>query len=261
MTLTVENLAFGYRGRRIGEKVAFTLAPGEALCLLGPNGTGKTTLFKTLLGLIPPLEGRVLVDGAPLHGLSARARARKLAYAPQAHAATFPFTALDIVTMGRAAHLGPLAAPGPADRARAHEHLARFGMAHLAQRPFGDLSGGERQIVLIARALMQEAAIVVLDEPTASLDYGNQVKVLGAIRGLAASGLSVLFSTHSPDHAFLCADRVALLDGGTLAAIGRPAEVLTPAALKALYRIDVAVGTLPGHPTPVCAPVMPADFR
>ncbi len=257
MALIVENLAFGYGRRNIAQNISFNLNPGEVLCLLGPNGVGKTTLFKALLGLIRPVSGSIVIDGVPLSQLNAKMRARKLAYVPQGHATTFPFSVIDIVLMGRAAHLGPLAIPGHADHLLAYQCLARLGMEHLAKRSFSEISGGERQSVLIARALMQEARVIIMDEPTASLDYGNQVRVLALVRQLADDGISVLFSSHAPDHAFLCADRVALMSRGRLGPVGRPGDVLTASSLKALYRIDVTVGTLAGHPTPLCAPVMP----
>lgn len=256
MILAVENLAFSYSRRRIGENISFTLNRGEVLCLLGPNGTGKTTLFRTLLGLLKPDEGKIVIDNIPLKNLSASHRAKKLAYVPQGHSSMFPFNVIDIVLMGRAAHLSFLGTPSRHDRVQAYEYLDRFNMMHLSDRPYTDISGGERQIVLIARALMQEAEIIIMDEPTASLDYGNQIKVLTTIRQLTQSGIAVLFSTHSPDQAFLCADQVALMNNGTIGAIGKPGDILTADALKALYKIDVVVGTLPGQSHLVCSPVL-----
>ena len=241
MTLELRGLAFGYPGHPIGRDVECRVEAGEVLCLLGPNGSGKTTLFKTILGLLAPRAGSVAVDGATTQGWSPRTRGRVFGYVPQAQPAAFAFTVLDLVLMGRTPHLGVFAAPGQRDRAIADAALAALGIEGLARRPYGELSGGERQLALVARAIAQEARVLVLDEPTANLDLGNQVRVLSALRALAARGLTVLFSTHDPDQAFLCADRVALLQGGRLVALGAPAEIITGERLLALYGVEVRV--------------------
>jgi iron complex transport system ATP-binding protein len=254
MTLELRDLAFGYGARTVGQGVTLTLARGEVLALLGPNGAGKTTLFKTMLGLLPVQAGEIVLDGMPLTSLSRADRAQRIGHVPQAHAALFPFTVRDVVLMGRAAHLSPFAAPGATDRAIADEAVARLGMMHLADRPYTEISGGERQMVLIARALAQQPGILVMDEPTASLDYGNQMRVLSHIRRLAREGMSIVLSTHNPDHVFMVADRVALLHEGTLAGLGPPQTVLTPQRIKQLYDVDVVMGVLPGGSAPVCSP-------
>ncbi|TCL74831.1 ABC transporter ATP-binding protein [Rhizobium sp. BK251] len=261
MKLSVENLDFGYGGTAIGRNVSFGLAGGEVLCLLGPNGAGKTTLFKTVLGLIPAQGGRVTLDGNAIGALSNRERAQCMGYVPQAHAALFPFSVRDIVLMGRAARLSALEAPGARDHEAAQTALAALGVAELAERPYTEISGGERQIVLIARALAQEPQLLVMDEPTASLDYGNQMRVLAHIRRLAERGIAVIISTHNPDHAFLCADHVALLHDGRMEAFGAPEEVLTTAALKKLYDIDVVIGTVDGSSAKVCAPILGENLK
>jgi iron complex transport system ATP-binding protein len=254
MTLELRDLAFGYGARTVGQGVTLTLARGEVLALLGPNGAGKTTLFKTMLGLLPVQVGEIVLDGVPLTSLSRADRAKRIGHVPQAHAALFPFPVRDVVLMGRAAHLSPFAAPGATDRAIADEALARLGMTHLADRPYTEISGGERQMVLIARALAQQPGILVMDEPTASLDYGNQMRVLAHIRRLAREGMSIVLSTHNPDHVFMVADRVALLHEGKLAGLGPPQTVLTPQRIKQLYDVDVVMGVLPGGNAPVCSP-------
>jgi iron complex transport system ATP-binding protein len=228
-------LAIGYAGHRVGSGFTLTLAPGEVLALLGPNGGGKTTLLKTLLGLLPPQAGRVLLDGEPLADWSARERARRLAYVPQSTAGSFDYTVFDLVLMGRTAHIGTLSAPSAHDRDAAMAAIEGLGLAALAQRPITMISGGERQLALIARALAQEARVVVLDEPTASLDFGNQGKVLRQIRRLAEAGLAVLFSTHDPNHALRWADKALLIRDGQTLAQGPVAEVLVPETLARLY--------------------------
>jgi iron complex transport system ATP-binding protein len=244
VSLEARLLAYGYRGHPVGRDVTLTLHHGEVLCLLGPNGGGKTTLFKTLLGLIPAQGGGVRLDGQSLAALDRRAIARAIAYVPQAGAGYFPFTVREVVLMGRTAHLPAFGVPGRADRDAADAALARLGLEHLADAAFTRISGGERQLALIARALAQSTRLLVMDEPTASLDFGNQVKVLEQVIALAASGIGVLLSTHDPDHALLAGDRVALLHEGSLAAIGPPSEVLTPAALRRVYGVDVRVEQL-----------------
>jgi len=256
MLLRVEDLAFGYGNRIVGSGVSFGLEAGEILCLLGPNGGGKTTLFKTLLGLLPARAGRVHLDGADLFTLSRTAVARAIAYVPQAHAAFFPFTVREVVVMGRASRLGPFSAPGPADEAAAERALETLGIGHLSGKIYTEISGGERQLVLIARALSGEPRLLMMDEPTASLDFGNQARVLMQVRRLARSGIAVMLSTHDPDHALLCADRVVALQDGRLAACGPPAETITPELLRGLYGIDVVVTSVPGLAVPVCAPIL-----
>lgn len=239
MTLAAANLAFGYRGHPVGQGVTLTISAGEVLALLGPNGGGKTTLLKTMLGLLPPQDGTVSLDGRDLAAIPVRERARLVAYVPQSHQGTFAFTAFDLVLMGRTAHGGLFARPGERDRAVAASMLARLGIAHLSDRPVTMISGGERQLVLVARALAQEPRFIVLDEPTASLDFGNQGKVMRQIRQLAADGLGVLFTTHDPNQALGHADRVALLRDGGVMAEGPVRAVLTPERLAALYGAPV----------------------
>lgn len=241
--LAAHAVTVGYGRVPIVRDVSLALRPGEVVCLLGPNGGGKTTLFKTLLGLLAPLAGTISLDGEDVARWPRRRFARMVGYVPQAHAALFPFSVREVVLMGRAPLLGLFAVPGAADRAITERALASVGIAHLADRIYTECSGGERQLALIARALAQDAQVLVLDEPTASLDFGNQLRVLAKVRDLAASGRAVVLSTHDPDHTFLCGDRVLLLHGGTLLADGPPASVVTSASLEHLYGVAVEVMT------------------
>jgi iron complex transport system ATP-binding protein len=244
--LQVEKLAFGFPGRSVGRDVSFALADGEVMCVLGPNGGGKTTLFRTLLGLLAAQAGSVFLQGHPLDSLSRQDIARRVGYVPQGHAGQFAYTVREVVLMGRTAHLGAFGAPGRRDLEVADKALSLLGLEALAERPITQVSGGERQLALIARALAQEPRLLVMDEPTANLDFGNQVRILQRIRSLAAGGISVLFSTHDPDHAFLAADRALLLAEGRALAIGAPVEVIRPDTLERMYGVSVSVVPLAG---------------
>jgi iron complex transport system ATP-binding protein len=207
--------------------VSLALPEGEVLAILGPNGRGKTTLLKCLLGLAQPSEGSVHLGGSP-------------AYVAQSFSNTFTYRVLDTVVMGRARHLGPFRSPGRADYAIARAALERLGIDALADRDAGSLSGGQRQMVMIARALASDCRILFLDEPTSALDFHNQDKVLTVLRGVARdSGLTVVFTSHYPQHALHVADRALALHGETDNAHGPVAEVLDEPALSRLYGLPM----------------------
>ena len=255
MTLEARGLAIGFGTRVVASRIDATLAAGEVTCLLGPNGSGKTTLLRTLLGILSPLGGDLLLDARPLAQWSTRERAQRLAYVPQAAAADFDFTVLEVVEMGRTPVLGLFAAPGLRDRLAALEALERLGVAHLAARPIGAVSGGERQLAYIARALATQATHLLMDEPTASLDFANQALILDEVARLAHGGTSVLFTTHHPDHALRIADRALLLAGGSLIAAGAARATLNSENLSALYgrTIEVAeIASTEGPPGRFC---------
>lgn len=251
--LHAHDLAFGYPGKPVGRDVTLSVDPGEVLCLLGPNGSGKTTLFKTLLGLLPAQGGEVRIGTELLSSLPRQHVARHMSYVPQAHAAHFPFRVLDMVLMGRTAHLGLFASPSAEDRRRAGEALASLGIEDLADREYTRISGGQRQLALVARALAQDAPIIVMDEPTASLDFGNQAAVLGQIIRLAERGFAIVLSTHQPDHAFAAASRVALIKDGRVISQGPTANVMTASRLNTVYDIEVSIEQLSTGQI-VCAP-------
>ncbi len=263
MKLSVDGLAFGYPAKPVGKDASFSLGAGEVLCLLGPNGSGKTTLFKTLLGLLPAQAGAVYLDDQDIRGWSRRRLARAVGYVPQAHTAYFPFSVLETVLMGRTAHLGLFATPSPHDIAIADQALATLNIAHLREAIYTRISGGERQLTLIARALAQEPRILIMDEPTASLDFGNQMLVLDQVRRLAERGIGIILSTHDPDHAFLCARRVAMLHQGKVISLGAPAEVITAESLRLIYGVEVDVVTLPAaaRVAHVCVPKLTAPAQ
>ncbi len=243
--LEAQDLTIGYGTTAIGSGLSLKVGTGGILCLLGPNGCGKTTLFRTLLGLLPPLSGSVLLGGTPITAQSRAEIARRIAYVPQAHAPPFPFEAIEVVLMGRTARLGAFGQPGRRDREIALSAMSRLGIADLATRDYSRLSGGQRQLVLIARALAQEAPLLVMDEPTASLDFGNQAQVLTQITTLARvaaeDGHGVILSTHDPDQTFALDAQVLLMKDGTTHATGRAQDVLTGETLSEVYGISVTV--------------------
>lgn len=238
--LETRELVIGHAGAALGAAITLSVQPGEVVCLLGPNGCGKTTLFRTLLGSLPAVGGEVRLQGRPLREHDHAARARHVAYVPQATSLPFNWRVRDVVTMGRAAHLRLWAMPTRADEAIADRCLLELGQPALATRTVTRLSGGEQQLVLIARALAQQTQLLLMDEPTANLDFGNQLRILDTVHALTAKRIGVLLSTHQPQHALQVADRIALMAHGTLHALGPAYEVATAERLARLYDVDAA---------------------
>jgi len=232
-------LAVGYGSRRVVEGVELRLRSGEICCFLGQNGRGKTTLFRTLLGFIPPLAGSILLNGRPLGHWTPAERARMVAYVPQAHQSMFPFRVEEVVLFGRTAHLGLFASPGKGDWRVAQKAIEMLGIGHLAGKLFPEISGGERQMVMLARALAQEARMMILDEPSSNLDYGNQVLLLRKVQELARQGIGIAMATHAPEHALQLDARVAALMDGGISVWERAEHALVPEVMKQLYSIDI----------------------
>jgi iron complex transport system ATP-binding protein len=234
-------------GRELFRDLGFELPLGEIICILGPNGVGKSTLLRCLAGLDRLAAGGVHVDGRDLDTLSRRAIGQRIGFVPQSDAPIFAFTVREMVEMGRAPHLAWLAAPGAADHDIAAAALERLGIAALASRLYPELSGGERQLVLIARALTQRPRLLILDEPTSHLDFANAMRVLVLVRGLADEGLAVVMTSHDPDHAFFIAEQTLLLTRNAPPLVGMTRAILTEAHLSATYGHPVRMITHDGR--------------
>lgn len=239
--LEVKELSFAYKHHRVLEKVSFTAAKGEILCLLGKNGAGKTTLFRCVLGMLRGYCGTVLVDGDDLHTLSIRETAKRIAYIPQAHDAAYNYSVAEMVLMGTTVLTDSYRTPGKKEAKVVAEALETAGIAHLAERGYAKLSGGERQLVIIARALAQQSRILIMDEPTANLDYGNQIKVMQQAKALAGKGYTILLSTHNPEHALCFADKALVLDEQSILGWGEPKAVLTAEILQQIYGVTAEI--------------------
>lgn len=256
--LSVRDLHCGYGRKEIVRGVSLSVEAGEFACVIGANGCGKTTLLKNILCLERPFSGDVRMRGRAVARMADRERARMVAYLPQAHTPPFPFSVADVVLMGRSPYLDRLSRIGRRDRAIAWEAMRLLSIEDLASRTYTKLSGGQRQLILIARCLAQQPDLIIMDEPTASLDFGNQQVVLSRMRDLTKSGVSVLMVTHDPHHAFFCADCVFVMQNGRMAAAGPPHDVMTRERLENIYRtpLDVVdVSLRNGSATTVCVPL------
>ena len=237
--LRAENLSFAYDKENIFSQVSFSLQKGEIFTILGSNGAGKSTLLNCVSNLLTPAAGQVFLDGQPIASIPLRTVAQKIGYVPQMGLPSFSYTVRDYVVMGRAPYLGILHVPGPEEYEKVDAVLEKMSISYLADKIFTQISGGERQQVQIARALVQEPEIILLDEPTNHLDYGNQIKVLQIIRDLARDGISVVLTTHMPDHAILLDGTVGILDREGHMTVGPAQQIISEESLQRLYQTDL----------------------
>lgn len=263
MMLEARQIGVIVGGKVLLDNVSLTLLPGQVTALLGPNGAGKSTLLKVLIGDLPPTYGAVYLDGRPLEGWSLVERARRRAVVPQESALAFPFTAFEVVLLGRAPHVA--LRETPQDVAIARQAMAQTGVDHLSDRAYPSLSGGERQRVQLSRALAQiwetlpdgAARWLLLDEPTASLDLAHQYEAMAVARQFAEDGVGVVVVVHDLNLAAYVADDIVLLDRGRIVAAGRPEEVLTAERIRAVFGLNVAVTPHPHHGRPCVVPLPP----
>ena len=244
MILEVKNLNFKYTDKLVLNDINFGVKKGSIIGILGENGVGKSTLFKCMLGFLEADSGEILIDGEDINKLDLKERAKKIAYIPQSHHPTFNHEVINVVEMGSNVRMSGFSTPGEDERKKAYEILELLGIERLAERGYKEISGGERQLVLIGRALMQEAKILIMDEPTANLDYGNQIKVLKTCKDLTDLGYTIIQSTHHPQQAFMFFDEVLLMHDHKILGQGNIREVLTEENLKTIYDIDLKIGVL-----------------
>lgn len=242
MLLEVRDVTCGYSPEKpIIKNVNFTLDKGDVCCILGPNGVGKTTLFKTVLSLIKPLKGTVCVNGSDTSGWTPKQIAGCFAYVAQAHTPNFSYLVKDIAMMGRLGSVRAGRQPSSKDYEIVEQALEDVGIRHLRDKVYTEISGGERQLLMIARALAQQPEILIMDEPTANLDYGNMLLVIKCVRELAEKGLCVIFTTHMPDQAFMCEAKTELLFRGAPPVFGSARDVITEKNLYEAYHSDIQI--------------------
>lgn len=253
-TLEVKNVSFSYGEHQVLKDVSFKAETGHLVSVLGPNGVGKSTLFRCMLGLLKTYTGHITVDGKDTRNMGARELARHVAYVPQSHYPAFNYTVLDMVLMGTSSRTSPFSPPRGKEIKAAMEALERMGMAEFAHRDYTHISGGERQMVLIARALAQNAKVLMMDEPTANLDYGNQMRVMEQVRKLTGEGYTILQSTHNPDQAYLFSHQILAIQNGQVIADGPPNQVVDAGLIQALYGVEVEVESFCDDKFRVCIP-------
>ena len=245
MRIEARAVEFSYRERPVLKGLDFTADAGDVVAVLGPNGVGKSTFFRCLLGFLRPQRGGIYIDGRNIRSMTSAETARHVAYIPQSAPPVFNYTVLDTVLMGVTNSLGVFRTPGPREIKNAMEVLESLSIAHLRRRGCGQISGGERQLTLLARALLQDAGILVMDEPTANLDYGNNWRVMERIVSLAGGGYTIIFSTHDPNQAFLHASQALVMKDGGALAVGPPAKILSEELLSGLYNVNVTIHKAP----------------
>lgn len=241
MKLEIKNAVCGYGKNNVVNGISMNVSSGEILCLLGPNGVGKTTFFKTILGFLKLKGGEILIDEKNIHSCSRKQLAKIIGYVPQSHTPPFPFKVFDVVLMGRTAHLSMFSSPSKEDRKIVERALEDLKIDYLRDKIYTEISGGERQMVLIARALAQDPKILIMDEPTSNLDFGNQIRVLEQINKLSERGLAIIMTSHYPNHAFLCSTKVAFMQKNNVFTVGSVDEVVTEDNLKEAYGINVKI--------------------
>ena len=252
--LQVEDLTFSYKKEIILNNLSFQLNDGQSVCLLGKNGVGKSTLFKCLLHLLKPKTGKILIDGQEIQTFSREKLSQLISYIPQKPSGYIQFTVFEMVLMGTTSRLKTYQQPGLAEYELADAALVQLNITQLKNKLFSEISGGEQQLVIIARSIAQQSHIIIMDEPCANLDYGNQIMILEMIQKLCAQGYLIIQATHDPNHALQYADQVLILQEGRLLAQGIPKAVLTEEQLENIYRIPIRIYELNVSGQSICLP-------
>ena len=235
----VRNLSCGYKDKTILEDVSFTVESGDIVCILGKNGSGKSTLIKTIVGLIEPFTGEMLVDGVDIRSWSWSKKAKVISYIPQTFSSTFQYRGIDIVLMGRTSYIGIYSAPSKEDKKIAEDAMEKLNILHLKNKIYSQMSGGERQLVKIAQALAQQSKIIIMDEPTNNLDFGNQGIMLNYLKKCADMGITIIMATHFPEQALFYGTKALLVDNQRVLEVNNPNKNLTENRLKNLYDVEV----------------------
>lgn len=233
--ISFENVSFAYGKEEVLHNVSAKIISGEIIALFGPNGSGKTTLLKCLAGLFKPQSGDIFIQGKSLLQMSPGMRSQYVCYVPQEHAVSFAYTVEEVVLMGRTPYLGGVHGPGKKDYQLAHKAMESIGIQEIAHLPYTELSGGQRQMVLIARALAQECDIMILDEPTSALDFKNQIIVWKILKQLKSAGKTILVCTHDPNHVMWFCNRVLALKKGSIIANGEVKDWMNATLMEKLY--------------------------
>ena len=254
MKIEVHELSFAYGVHSVLDHVTFTTGEGEFLSVLGPNGVGKSTLFRCMLGILTPSNGQILVNGKDVSAMSPACLAQQIAYIPQSHDPVFHYSVFDMVLMGTTAQRGIFSPPGREQKKLVEAALDRLGLSDLQDRSYRTLSGGERQLVLIARAIAQKARILLMDEPSASLDFGNRIRVMEQVKELCKEGYCVIQTTHDPEQAYLYSDAILALKNGRILAHGKPRDIFNEVLISDLYGVEVEICKIKQDALRVCIP-------
>lgn len=246
--LYIKNIFFRHKEVDVLKGISFIAQRGNVTTILGPNGSGKTTLFKCIAGIWKYYKGDIYFDDNLINDLSFKKRARIFSTVPQEHEPPFPYSVLDVVLMGRASYVGIFSSPGKKDYQLSENALKILGIEHLKDKPYTKISGGERQLVLIARALAQDTAVVLLDEPTSHLDFRNQINVLKKIKEIAKDkAIVILMTLHDPNLAGLFSDKIVVINSGTKIAEGAPDEIITEDLIRIVYGLEVKKNFINGQ--------------
>ena len=239
--IVIDKITCGYNQKTLIRDLSFELMTGEAVCILGANGIGKTTLFKTILGQIKMISGDVSINGMSVKRIAPKERAKIFSYVPQAKTYTYRYTVGDMVMMGRAPYIEKFSTPSVNDYMVVEETLKKLSMEYLSDRFYDELSGGEQQIVLIARAIAQQADYILLDEPASNLDFNNQSKLIHIIAMLKKENKGILMVSHNPEHAFLCCEKSLLIGQDSKYFYGDTRNTVTEETLGIIYNADIGI--------------------